>query len=166
MTSPGKKSNFVRQGDHHLLRELDHDPYHSKVKLKEPTVCPECNAVYHKGRWSWDKAPADAHATLCPACLRIKDKVPAGFLTIRGDFIQEHETEITSLVNNIEKREKQEHPLKRIMGCEAGADCVVYSFTDAHLARGVGEALQHAYKGELDYEYTNEDIMLRVNWSR
>lgn len=166
MTSPGKKTDFVRQGDHRLLRELDHDPYHSKVKLKEPTVCPQCHAVYHKGHWSWTKEPDKAHSTLCPACLRVKDKVPAGFLTIQGDFIQEHDNEITNLIKNTEEREKQEHPLKRIMDCKSEADAIVYSFTDAHLARNIGEALQHAYQGELDYQYTNEDIMLRVTWSR
>ena len=166
MTSPGNKSDFVRQGDHRLLKELDHDPYHSKVKLKEPTVCPVCSAVYHKGRWQWGRTPADAHEVMCPACHRIHDKVPAGFLTISGDFYVQHKGEIQSLISNVEEREKSEHPLKRVMGVEEKNDGAVYSFTDAHLARGVGEALHHAYQGELDYQYTDEDIMLRVNWSR
>jgi len=43
---------------------------------------------------------------------------------------------------------------------------LVMSLTDAHLARGIGEAIHHAYEGDIDYQYTKEDIMLRVSWSR
>ncbi len=166
MTSTGKKSDFIRQGDHRLLRELEHDPYHSKTKLKEPTVCPVCSAVYHKGHWQWGTIPADAHETVCPACHRIHDKVPAGFLTISGDFYVAHKDEIQALILKVEEREKSEHPLKRIMGTETEDGEIIYSFTDAHLARGTGEALHHAYKGKLDYQYTEGDIMLRVSWMR
>ena len=40
-----------------LLKELDHDPYHAKMKLEGPTVCTECGAVFQKGRWAWGDAP-------------------------------------------------------------------------------------------------------------
>ena len=167
MTASGKTTNYPRQGrGDRLLRELDHDPYHSKVKLKEPTVCPECKAIYHHGRWAWGSAPANTHEELCPACRRLRDKVPAAFLTLRGDFLAEHKDEIMNLVHNYEQREKTEHPLKRIMDVEEADGGLVFTFTDAHLARGIGEALHHAYEGELDYQYSNEDIMLRVTWSR
>jgi hypothetical protein len=33
------------------IREREHDPYKSESKLPEPTVCPQCQAVYHAGRW-------------------------------------------------------------------------------------------------------------------
>ena len=38
--------------------------------------------------------------------------------------------------------------------------------TDPHLARRIGEALHHAYKGELDYHYNKEEKLLRVVWRR
>jgi hypothetical protein len=38
--------------------------------------------------------------------------------------------------------------------------------TDVHLARGIGEALHHAYPGELEFHYNPEQNLLRVNWSR
>lgn len=148
------------------MHELEHDPYHSKLKLKEPTVCPECHAVYMHARWTWHDSPADAQQQLCPACQRIRDRVPAALLTLWGDFLGKHSDEIISLIYNCEKREKAEHPLKRIMGSEVQEGKLVFKFTDAHLARGIGEAIHHAYAGELDYQYTKEDIMLRVSWSR
>lgn len=149
-----------------LLRELDHDPYHSKLKLTEPAACPECGAVFHKGRWSWGEAPPGAHAALCPACMRIRDRIPAAFLTVKGGFLNEHRDEILSLIRNYEQRERAEHPIKRIMGTEETEEGLTLSFTEAHLARGIGEALRHAYEGELDYRYASEDIMLRVTWAR
>lgn len=167
MTNSGQGKDYLRQGRRdRLIRELDHDPYHSKLKLKEPTVCPECKAVFSQGRWTWQDSPANAEQQLCPACQRIKDKVPAAFLTLRGDFLDTHSDEIIHLIYNYEKREKAEHPLKRIMGSEEHEGSLVFRFTDAHLARGIGEALHHAYEGDVDYEYSKEDIMLRVSWSR
>lgn len=167
MNAPANQGDYIRQGRRdRLIRELDHDPYHSKRKIKGPTRCPDCGASYAKGRWTWDPAPADAGEHKCPACQRVADRVPAAFLTLRGDFLQRHEDEIVNLIHNYEERERQEHPLKRIMGIEKQADGMVLTFTDAHLARGIGEAINRAYEGNIDYQYTKEDIMLRVTWER
>jgi NMD protein affecting ribosome stability and mRNA decay len=149
-----------------LLREMDHDPYKSKRKLPEPTLCPECGAVFHKGRWDWASAPSGAHEELCPACQRIRDRVPAGFLTISGEFFNDHEDEIMNLVHNVEDREKKAHPMKRVMGSEQQEEGLLVTFTDPHLARGVGEALHNAYQGELDFKYSDEETLLRVTWKR
>lgn len=34
------------------------------------------------------------------------------------------------------------------------------------LARGIGEALRHAHKGELDYKLTQRESVVRVAWAR
>lgn len=165
--SKSKQNDHLHQGrKDRLLKEMDHDPYHSKQKIPEPSVCSECGAVFHKGRWSWDERPADAHEVLCPADQRIRDRVPAGFLTLGGDFLTQHKDEIMNLIRNKAEQEGKAHPLKRIMGMEEQEGKLVFTFTDAHLTRGIGEALHSAYEGELDYEYTKEDIMLRVTWQR
>ena len=169
MTGPSKskQNDYLRQGrKDRLIQEMDHDPYHSKKKISEPAVCTECGAVFHKGRWSWDPREANAHEVLCPACQRIKDRVPAGFLTLSGEFLDQHKEEIMNLIHNKAEEEGKEHPLKRIMGMEEQESALVFTFTDAHLPRGIGEALHQAYEGELDYEYTKGDIMLRVSWRR
>lgn len=148
------------------LEEIEHDPYQSGLKLKEPTVCPDCGAVYTHGRWAWKEAPTQAHQTRCPACQRIHDGVPAALLSLSGDFFRSHRKEIINMIENYETRERAEHPHKRIMERREEEGTLVVAFTDAHLARGTGEALYNAYEGELDHQYTKSDNLLRVSWRR
>jgi hypothetical protein len=148
------------------FHERVHDPYKMRTKLPEPTVCRQCGAVYHKGRWTWDPRPAEAHEALCQACHRTNDKYPAGFLTISGQFARAHEQEIVHLARHTEKSENAEHPLHRIMGVEHQDGALLVTTTDIHLPRRIGEALQHAFKGELDYHYEEGAYLIRLSWSR
>jgi NMD protein affecting ribosome stability and mRNA decay len=149
-----------------LIQELVHDSYKSKKKLREPTRCPECGAVYGGGRWTWGTAPAGVHEARCPACNRIRDKFPAGYVTLRGEFLGAHRDEILQLVRNREANEKAQHPLERIMAIEDVEDGVLVTTTDTHLARNIAESVQAAYKGELDFHYNREENLLRATWSR
>jgi NMD protein affecting ribosome stability and mRNA decay len=143
-----------------------HDSYKSGRKLPEPTRCPDCDAVFQSGRWVWGSAPAAAHLERCPACHRIHDNFPAGFLTLKGAFLGAHRDEILHLMRNQEAKEKAEHPLQRIMAIVASIDGVSITTTDTHLARGLAQALHRAYKGELEFHYNKEDNLLRATWSR
>lgn len=149
-----------------ILDEKEHDTYRIKGKLSEPTVCPNCNAVYHKGHWQWLDIPDSADQHKCPACLRIEDNVPCGYVSISGAFYRQHKEEIMGLVRNKESREKTGHPLNRIMNIAETADGLEITTTDMHLPRDIGVALEDAYDGELDYHYEAESNILRVKWSR
>jgi NMD protein affecting ribosome stability and mRNA decay len=149
-----------------LFQERIHDAYKSKAKLHEPSVCSQCGAVFHDGRWQWLSAAEHAHNEICPACHRISDHFPAGFVSLKGEFFQSHREEIMHLLHNHEKHERAEHPLKRIMAIEEKPDETLVTTTDIHLARGMGEALHHAYQGELAYHYNPEQNLLRVHWER
>lgn len=142
------------------------DPYRHSAKPSEPTVCPECKASFNEGRWTWDKAPADANEMLCPACQRIRDEFPAGYVTIKGAFFAEHKDEIVNLINSHEKKEKAERPLQRIMAMDEKRDGLEITTTDSHLARGIAEALHGAYKGELKLRYSRDENLLRAVWKR
>lgn len=152
-------------GDH-LIQTYDHDAYRARGKPREPAVCGDCGAVFHKGRWQWASAAADAHTVRCPACARIHDRVPAAFLTLSGRFLQAHRNDILALIRNLEQREGSEHPLKRIMNLDDEGDRVTVQLTDPHLAKGIGDALYAAYRGELDFTYTDGESPLRVRWHR
>ncbi|WP_430229139.1 BCAM0308 family protein [Nitrosomonas communis] len=149
-----------------IFQEKVHDAYKLRGKLHEPTVCPECNAVFHEGRWQWLPAPANAHQEMCSACHRIHDHYPAGFLTLEGPFFLAHREEIMHLVHHEEKYQRAEHPVKRIMEIEEKPDSTLITTTDIHLARGMGEKIHDSYQGELEFHYNPEENLLRVSWSR
>lgn len=149
-----------------LIQEAVHDSYMSKGKLPEPTLCPDCGAVYHAGHWQWREKPKDAYQAYCPACHRIHDRFPAGYVSLSGDFYQTNEEEILHLIHHHEAKEKAEHALKRIMAIERTDRGAEITTTDIHLARDIGEALHNAYQGELAFHYNPGQNLLRVHWTR
>ena len=174
LLSAGK---YKRQGEHimdksqygrrdRLIQEKRHDTYKEQRKLPEPTVCSECRAVYLEGRWAWWEAAVNAHAIVCPACQRIKDNFPAGYLEILGGFYGTHREEITNLIHNLEAQEKSDHPMERVMAIAEEEDRVLVTTTGIHLARRIGEALNNAYQGELAFNYGDGEKTIRLTWVR
>jgi hypothetical protein len=150
-----------------LIHERIHDPYKTKSKPPEPTVCPVCYAVFKEGRWQWaDSWPIDAHRQTCQACHRTKHGYAAGVVNVSGAFALSHRAEILNLARHQEQQEKREHPLHRIMQIEEKPDLIVIKTTDIHLPHSIGEALRHAYKGSLQLGYTDESYFIEVKWCR
>lgn len=149
-----------------LIDERVHDPYKMRRKLPEPTVCPQCHAVWRNGRWQWGPEPSPAHAALCHACQRINDHYPAGEVTVSGGFLAAHRDEIVALVRHLEEAQKEEHAGDRIMAIADAEDGLRITTTDIHLPRRIGHALHDAYKGDLDVHYDEKGYFLRVAWRR
>lgn len=169
MKNQSQQSGFHPVHYEHMLKVVEQDEfdsYKTKGKLPEPTACPDCGAVFHGGRWQWLPAPADAHQTCCPACHRIRDHIPAGYVSLSGDFFTAHEQEILQLIQHHATKEKAEHPMQRIMDIEKTGDRTQVTTTDIHLARGIGVALHNAYQGELEFHHNPEHNLLRVSWTR
>jgi NMD protein affecting ribosome stability and mRNA decay len=140
------------------------DPYQTRKKPKEPTACPQCGAIYHKGRWQWGDKPDDADAERCPACQRVADRMPAGIVTLHGDFAKRHKDEMMGLMRNEEAAEKSEHPLNRIISIDESEEGLTVNTTDIHLPRRLGEALAAAFHGSLDMHFDENGYMARVDW--
>ena len=160
------RGNFRMLRREQLMEGFEQDSYKAKGKLPEPTRCPQCGATYHNGRWTWDAAPAKAHEQMCPACHRIHDQFPAGYVTLKGTFLHEHRDEILRVVRSCEGKEKSGHPLQRIMAIENTKDGVLVTTTDSHLARDVAVRLHDAYKGDLEFRYNKEENLVRATWQR
>jgi hypothetical protein len=69
-------------------------------------------------------------------------------------------------VQNHERHERLEHPLKRIIATERQSDAAVVTTTDIHLARGIAEAVKHAFQGEMELHYNPGENLLRAYWKR
>lgn len=151
-----------------LLKQNHPDTYRSDRKLRDPTLCKICGAVFTGGRWQWlDELPTAADEVRCPACQRIHDRMPAGFLTLNGDFFREHREEIMHLVHHHVERQRLTHPLQRIIETTPLADGgIEISFTEYHLPKGVGEAVKNAYQGDLQIVFASEAGQARISWQR
>ena len=142
------------------------DPYQTKGKYTEPTVCRVCNAVFHHGRWQWSDPPAGAREATCSACLRIHEKLPAGILTLEGEFLAAHRDEIVALLRHEADHERGQHPMNRIIAIDEGGERTVVTTTDIHLPQRLGTALKHAFQGTLNVEYGDSDYTVRARWQR
>lgn len=166
------KGRVIRQD--RLLKQKRNDVYVTGSKISESTWCNKCGAVFFNGRWAWIEKPENIHdvqmhgraSVLCPACRRINDNYPAGFIELQGLFYDEHREEILHLISNLETQEKRMHPLERLISVDQGKKITVVTTTGIHLARRIGEALYHSYKGEYSFRYAAADKSIRVFWRR
>lgn len=156
-----------------LREEREHDTYKRQQKPPEPSVCPDCGAIFHAGRWQWGLRRPNSTEITCPACHRIRDNFPAGFVHVGGHFFSTHHDEILGLIRHHAEKARAEHPLARIMTTkesnekgDGGTEGILVTTTDIHLARDLGEALHHAYHGELEFHYNEAEKLLRVHWRR
>ena len=142
------------------------DPYIQTRKPEGSVVCPDCGAFYNDGRWTWSQYPTTGTEQPCPACRRIRDRIPAGILTLSGAFVAGHQRELLAIVHRQETLEKEEHPLNRIMEVKEVPAGIVIETTDIHLPQRIGKACHRAYKGELTTRYDQDAYFVRVDWSR
>lgn len=131
-----------------------------------PTVCPQCSVVFQDGRWAWDEAPPRAREAICPACRRIHDQFPVGFVHLSGDYFLRHCDQVMHLIESESRRERSEHPLERVMESSTADGSMLFTTTGAHLARRLGEALLRACQGELSFNYSEAENLVRVYWHR
>ena len=149
-----------------MIKEKRHDTYRNKEKWREPTLCKGCGALFVSGRWTWKETSEKTHSATCPACRRIADRFPAGTIEIKGDFFSAHREEVVNLINNVEKQQKGEHPLERLMEISNEKGKTLVTTTGVHLARRIGEALSRSYKGDFSFQYGDGEKTLRVYWER
>jgi hypothetical protein len=160
-----------------FTKRVDHDGglHREPRKLAEPTFCQECRAIYSGGRWvhggaaetnSKHKHWRPANSVRCPACKQIQNGTAGGYVSIGGDFLKEHGSEIQNLVENESARALEDNPLSRIIKREAINDRLIIETTTEHLAQRLGHALKKAFDGEVQYNFSHENKMTRVLWNR
>ena len=148
------------------IKEVVHDPYQERHKPAGPACCPDCGAIFQQGRWTWGERPHDAQYHECPACRRIKDRFPAGYVTLRGEYLTQRLDEFQALIRHQEAQARAEHPLERIMDMEVKEGALVVTTTDLHLAQRIGNAVHAAHQGLLQIKHSPDDYQVRIDWER
>jgi hypothetical protein len=123
--------------------------------------------VYEKGRWRWkEEWPSGIHQETCPACCRVLDRYPAGFVSLEGPMVRENRREVLDIIRSEQRRETLEHPLNRIMSIEERPAGLMVTTTDVHLPRLIGEAMRRSHKGTLRVTYDRHYYSIRVEWRK
>ncbi|MEY4194319.1 MAG: hypothetical protein RLZZ226_687 [Pseudomonadota bacterium] len=162
---PKNPSPPIRR-DIHRLDDWHHDPYVVGKKWPQPTYCPDCNLSYRNTLWRREPVPEGAEAHRCPACLRIRDRCPAAYLTLSGEFFRQHQDEIIQRVELLAEDEFQRYPLNRMMSREDDGEHYVIQYTEPNSARNTGYDLQSIYQGRIRIAYDRDAYMVRVFWTR
>lgn len=163
--SPAHKKNVNREAD----------PYLPKKSAPSVGVCPGCRAICRNKRWYLDekefalltrKKGGEIARRRCPACRKIADGFIGGVVTLRGSFVREHRDEIRNLVRNEEKRAMGCNPLGRIIEFTENEDGFEVSTTAEKLAQRIGREVHKACSGTVEYKWSEDAKLLRVNWVR
>ena len=166
----GSKEKFA-----HVNRKNQYygDPYLNGESPAEVTICRECRSVYANGRWELESQAGRDLAlakhvseTLCPACRKIRDRMPGGVVTLGGSFVRDHEEEIINLVNHENLSAMAINPLERIMDIEKRDSEITVLTTNEKLAQRIGRSVHKAYSGEVEYKWSKGTKLARVNWHR
>jgi hypothetical protein len=110
---------------------------------------------------------AGAATVVCPACLKIRDNFPGGIVTLKGDYVLPHKTDLLNLVRNEEERARGLNPLERVIAIkESGFGSIVISTTNEKLAQRLGRAIKKAFHGAVAYHWSHDNKLARVDWER
>lgn len=142
------------------------DPYQAAGRYREPTQCCDCGAVFRDGRWAWGSAPEGTVQARCPACRRIRERMPAGSIVLEGAFVAEHRAELVRLIRREAEHELREHPLHRLIELAETTDHVSVATTDIQLPQRIGEAVKHLYEGRLTIRHGQDEYSVRAYWRR
>ena len=167
---PYTNATFTKRVDHEAGR---HRPARA---IHEPAVCEDCGAVYANRGWSTTHSifGNERHThwrppqtIVCPACKQVRTGEPRGFVFVDGAFFVAHHEEVEQLLRNEAERAADDNPLARIMEWKRGeGHKLTVTTTTEHLAQRLGHALEKAFGGSADYDFSHENKLARVNWQR
>lgn len=143
-----------------------HDPYFYRGKQAAPSVCTDCQAVFQHGHWAWAEAPAGAADALCPACQRIREQQPGGYLSMAAALTAREQEELMHLLRNTGHRQSIDHAMERIMDIAAQQEGLLVTTTSPHLAQTLAAAVERAFGGRAEYAFSRGEHLLRVHWQR
>ncbi len=164
------KARLVRRDKTHAATS----PLPDLKPSTDSAICTNCQAVWHKGKWSLNPATRrevqrwrTPTSVICPACRSAKEGIPTGILYLVGAFLEKNRAEILNLLRNVERVAAAKNPLERILRIkEDSRRRLVVETTSEKLARRLGRAVSKACGGTLQIRFSHEDKLVRVYWRR
>jgi NMD protein affecting ribosome stability and mRNA decay len=164
-TTRGSNREGVEERGQMSVRSTD--VYQPKRGLPEAALCKGCGLVYHNKRWQIESLHAATSCeVLCPACQRTEDHNPAGVVTLSGPYLASHKDEILNTIKNEEAKSRQKNPTGRIMEIKEEGGQITVTTTEDKLAQKLGREVYKSQKGELHYNWSHDQSMVRVEWMR
>jgi len=143
------------------------DVYVPKEGFSDGTSCRGCGMVYRNKRWTMEGAEAPTGTgILCPACKRMEDHTPAGVVHLSGTYLQDHKEEIINTLRHTEATSRTKNPLGRIMDITDDAGGITVTTTEEKLAQKLGREIYKSQRGELQYKWSHDNKLIRVEWMR
>jgi hypothetical protein len=143
------------------------DVYLPKRGLPENALCKSCGLVYRNKRWQMEAVHGEASSeVLCPACQRTEDHNPAGVVTLSGPYLAAHKAEILNTIKHQEAKSREKNPIGRIMEIKEEAGRITVTTTEDKLAQKLGREVYKSQKGELHYQWSHDQSLVRVEWMR
>lgn len=130
--------------------------------------CPQCGAGQVHGHWQWDAGyRPTVPSILCPACLRMAARTPAGEIVLSGPFVRENASEIEGIATTVEAGTLGRHPLERLMRVSRDTSGrIAIATTGTRLARNIVEAVDARFNGCVELTYTADGSHVLIYWSR
>jgi hypothetical protein len=108
-----------------------------------------------------------AKLTVCPACKQASRGEPSGFVYLDDAFFVGHQQEIKNLLLNEANKAGEDNPLARILELREGdGHKLTVTTTTEHLAQRLGHAVEKAFGGDIQYNFSHENKIARVSWRR
>ena len=101
---------------------------------------------------------------ICPACMRIANRYPAGYIEVKGLFLKNSPDEVLELIGETAAQATANHPMERIMEVVHDGEDILITTTGIIIAQRIGEALARKYGGNLNVQCANDEEFIRVFW--
>jgi len=150
--------------------DAERDTYLPRRSPKGLIQCTGCGAFYHRRHWqlvapAGFNSPVHPHPIYCPACTKIRDRVPGGELNLFGVRGGER-GEIVRILRNEEEQARTKTPLEMIMGMQETDGHWKVETTTEKLAQRLGRSIKNARGGKLDYKWGHNNKFVRVVWEQ
>jgi len=142
----------------------------STGRLKEPTACERCGAVFSGRTWRRDHPVTAALLDRavwkrCPACTQRAEGTYWGRVVIRGAFVAANEAAIRQRVLNVAEQAEGTQPMRRLVAMERDGEALEVLTTSQKLAHRVARELKKAFRGRATYKWSDDGSLYAV-WER